>query len=215
MIAGGQLHIARSSQKRRERVEKPWDDRAAEKYLRIGDRLAQHMAPPAKQCKEMRTEDQHGDHEDQPETNSDQQRMNRKRRRPLGVVGSKRACNRGGDTAAHRAAGHCHHQNDEREHERHRGERLDTKTADVARLGNRDASTRRQRDDIGCREPQQGRKDRSIEQRMADPAPNERQRRLVVFDNRNFGNAKLGHSFPRPRPSITGSPLTKISSTEI
>ena len=148
-----QLHVAGAAQNAGHRVHQPRDDRAAEKYLRIGDRLLQHVAAAAEQFQQRRAENQHPQHEDQPEAEADQQRMRRQRRGAIDIAGAERAGDGGGHATAHGAAGHGHGQDHGREHQRHRGQQFHAQPANIGGLGDHHAGARGERNHVRPGEP--------------------------------------------------------------
>ena len=140
--------------------------RAAEEDLGVADRVRQHIAAAAEQFQQRRAEDQHAQHEGQPETDADQQRVRGQRRGAVDIAGTERARDRRRHAAAHRAARHRHGQDHEGKHQRHRRQRLDAEPADIGGLGDHHAGAGAERDDVRPGQPQQRAQDRAVEQRI-------------------------------------------------
>ena len=108
---------------------------------------------------------------------ADDGRVQRKRCRAIAIAGAERAADGGGDAAAHGARRHHLRQHGEGKDQRDRGQRLDSKPADIGRLGHRDQGAAEHGDRIGKRKPQQRRQDRRHQQAVdahADRARAER-----------------------------------------
>ena len=198
-----QLHVAGAAQNAGHRVHQPRHHRAAEEYLRIGDRLRQHIAAAAEQFQQRGAEDQHAQHEGQAEADADQQRMRGQRRSAVDVAGAERTRDRRRHAAAHRAARHGHGQDHDRKHQRHRGQRFHAQPADIGGLRDHDAGAGGQRDHVRPGQPQQRAQDRAVDQRVLQRRCRRRKRALLLVD-RNFGNADIGH-FSSPRADFVAA----------
>ena len=188
-----QLHVAGAAQDSRHRIHQPGQHRAAEENLRVADGVGQHVAAAAEQFQQPRPEDQHAEHERQPEADRDQHRMRGQRRCAVGVAGAERARDRRRHAAAHRAARHRHGQDHERKHQRHRRQRFDAEPADIGGLGDHHAGAGAERDHVRPGQPQQRAQDRPVDQHIPRRRLGRRQRTLLFVD-RNFGNGDVGQS---------------------
>ena len=201
-----QLHVAGAAQDSGHRVHQPRQHGAAKEDLHIGHRLRQYIAAATEQLQQSPAEDQHAQHEDQPEADPDQQRMRSQRRGAVLVAGAERARDGRGHAAAHRAARHGHGQDHERKHQRHRRQRFDAEPADIGGLGDHDAGGGAECHDVGPGEPQQRRQDRAVQQRILRRRLRRRKRTLVLIDG-YLGKADIGQFGCAPlRPDLAAAP---------
>ena len=184
-----QLHVAGAAQHAGHRVEQPGQHGAAEKHLRVGDRMCQHIATAAEHLEHLGPEDQHAQHEDEAEGDADQERMCRERAGAFAIAGAERTCDGRRHGTAHGTARHGHGQDHCRKHQRHRGQRFHAETSDIGGLRDHHASTGGQRDHVRPGEAEQRTQDRPVGQRAPYRAQWRWQRTFFLID-RDLGDVR-------------------------
>ena len=184
-----QLHVAGAAQHARHGVEQPGQHRAAEKHLRVGDRMRQHSATATEHREHLGPEDQHAQHEHEAEGDADQERMRGERSGAFAIAGAERTCDGRRHGTAHGTARHGHGQDHCRKHQRHRGQRFHAKTPDIGGLRDHHASAGGQRDHVRPGEAEQRAQDRPVGQRAPYGARWRRQRTFFLID-RDLGDVR-------------------------
>ena len=147
-----------------ERVEQPDQDDAGEHDVGIGQRHGERAAAAAERRVEPRTGRDHRDGEERGEARGDDQRVQDGRVGILAAARAERARDRRRHAAAHRAGRHHLHQHDAGKHQRDAGERIGAELADEIGLDQAGRGLHQRGDDVGDRQPQQGRRDRRFDQ---------------------------------------------------
>lgn len=182
--AGRNRHRARAAQDIDEDVHGPDEGTSRKNDERVGDCRLQHRAL----CAHRRIKRWSGDDEDQREQ-SRQRQGNDDCVRDEGVgillaAGAEGAGDRGRHAAAHGAGRHRLHQKKEREHQRDPGERIGAEEADEIGIQRQERDACAGVGEIRCRETEQRRQDR-----LLDQAPDARARRRGRRCRREGGRA--------------------------
>ena len=161
---GRQHHVAGAADDAGQRVEQPDGDRAGEDDAGVRHRRLQGTVARSHRVVERPPAGQDDGGEHAAEDERDHDRVGHQRVGVGTATGPQRARHRRGDAAAHTARRHRLHQHDERERHRDPGQGVGAEAADEVRLQHVDGDLGQQHDHARCRQPQQGHRDRSLQQ---------------------------------------------------
>jgi hypothetical protein len=164
--AGGQGHIPGAPHGVAEQIQHADRYGASKRDVGIGERGREHFALSAHPAKQNRRSEQHGRRKHRAESESQDERVIDERIGAFALPRAERACNGGGNAAAHPAVRRVLDEHHERKSQRHAGQGICAETAEKQRVECDHAGEGEKVEHIRCRQAQQGGKNRSFQQQL-------------------------------------------------
>jgi hypothetical protein len=149
-----------------EEIEHADADGAAERHVRIGERGRKHVVLAAHPAKQQWSAEQERTSEDRAKPQRQQDRMKDERIRAVALPATERARYCGRHTVPHAAVGRLQDEHDERKCQRRTGEHIGAEATQKKAVERDHAHKGKEVEDVGCRQPQQRRQDRSFQHQL-------------------------------------------------